>query len=106
MPLPHSARRAQTLREKLESECFDIVWRELRPHAARDGLFVLEPELGLVNTALAIAEDRTAEVHAWLAAAKLRRPTAAQLEAWEQDPEQRFRAVIVQPFVLAEKIGD
>lgn len=88
------------MRDKLASEVMTIGWAHLAPHAARDALWVVDgPDL--VQVAVALAQDDVAAVKRWLEAGAIRRPDAAQVESWNARGTL-FRALIVQPWVVAE----
>ena len=89
------------LRKKLASEVDRVSWRPLSPHYERGVLWLLSPDLDLVEVGLAVAEDRVADVSVWIQTGKLRRPTEGEVQAWFDDPiAQHFAFLIVQPFVL------
>ncbi len=89
------------LREKLQSELARVAWAPLAAHNERGHLWLVG-ELALVDVALAVALDAQAEVASWIQGGAMRRPTEAEIEAWEADPKaQHFEFLIVQPFVLA-----
>ena len=94
----------EDLKSKLLTETGPAFYSDLRAHAAREGLFLVESPLSLIEAGLAIARDEKSSVAAWLQANLLRRPSAAELAAWETSPTTRFESLIVQPFVLARLI--
>ena len=79
------------------------MWRDLKAHAMRQGLFIVTGDLALLDAAEAIAADDAARVEAWIEAGALVRPSPEQLEAWDQEPDKPFRATVVQPFALAKE---
>lgn len=92
----------EALRAKLEAAIDETAWTPLAMHAKRDALFLVDPSIGLLTAAIAIAEDRQAIVAHWLSSGLLRRPTPSERASWDAAPESTtFRFVIVQPFVLA-----
>lgn len=93
-------------RAEFERQMGHARWRDLRPHAARDGLIFLNQTIELVEAAIALADDDTVWVQTRLAAGDLWKPTAAELERLEKDHESPFHFLIVQPFVLAKAIVD
>ena len=92
------------LREKLAEELDTVDWRALRPQLGRDSVILVAPELELVDVAWCVAKDRSAEVAGWIAAGELRKPTAAELAAWERELEKPFRMLIVAPYVLIQAV--
>ena len=78
-------------------------WKTLAAHAKRGGLVLVDTALDLVEVAVAVANDDSASVEAWMSAHQLAKPTEAQVASWEDDTEDRFTVVIVQPYVLAQR---
>ncbi len=95
--------RQVNAREKLESEILTTEWKMLAIHHRREALFLVQPTVPLLDVAIAIAEDRTEAVQQWLNSSAIARPTEAQLAIWENEDGARFRSVIVQPYVLAQR---
>lgn len=91
------------LRTHLANEVHRVDWKPLAPHASRGGLVLVDSRLDLVEVAVAVAQDDAALVQRWMEAQQLRKPTAAQIETWQSDSEERFTVVIVQPYVLAQR---
>ncbi len=92
--------------ESFKRDLAEVCWRELKIHLQRDAIIVVAAELDLVEVGVAVAEDDKTLVEAWIAANKLGKPTAKQLESWEQEEEKLFRMLIVQPFILIQDIDD
>ena len=93
------------LKERLSKDIADISWQELLPHAKRDAVIIVEPELDLSEVAVAIAQDNISSVQSWIASQSVAKPTAAQLSLWNDNPQKQFTALIVQPFVVAKEIN-
>jgi hypothetical protein len=94
----------EDLRQKIEREIDVVDWTPLRLHAKRDALFFVDGRLDVGDVAYAIATNRGALVRHWLAENFLRRPSENEREALEKTGEsERFRFVIVQPYVLAQR---
>ena len=91
------------LKEKLAQDVADISWKDLQPHAKRDAIIIVKPELDLTEVALAIAEDNTAKVQGWIGTQSITKPTAQQLTDWNQTLDKQFMALIVQPFVIIQE---
>ena len=70
-------------------------------HFAFDRVRVVEG-VSLLDAALAIAEDNTDQVEAWLASGVLASPTDAQARDWSNQG-QTFEMVVVKPFVLIHR---
>lgn len=91
------------LKAHLANEVHRVDWKTLAAHAKRGGLVLVDTALDLVEVAVAVANDDSASVEAWMSAHQLAKPTEAQVASWEGDTEDRFTVVIVQPYVLAQR---
>ena len=89
-----------TLRAKLATDLHEGPWAALDIHAERGHLVFVAAELLLLDVAMAVARDDSAQVTEWLQTGKLYKPTSDRLETLRQSPQQLFHFVIVQPFVL------
>ena len=90
------------LRERLAREMIPATWALLEPHAGRDALFLIQGvELEEAGTAVALDEESL--VAEWIERGVMRRPTATELKVWSEAPVA-FKAVIIQPYVLASVI--
>lgn len=96
-------RYAPGMREKLAETLGDVLWTDLRPHAARDAVIIVAEELDLLDVGVAVASNEAAAVNAWIQAGKLTKPTAEELARWPLEPDARFRALVVAPFVLIRR---
>ena len=94
------------LRAELTQRTSPVQWSDLRAHAVRDALFLVDNTVDLVEVALAIANDETSAVQAWLDTGQLTRPTEQQLKCWNDAPQRLFRSAIVQPFVVARPLDN
>jgi len=97
---------SDAIRDKLAQEEGPVLWRDLRAHAKRGGLLLVAGELTLLEAATAIATDDAARVEAWLTAGHLLKPSLPALESWEEELDKPFRAVVVQPFALAQEVTE
>ena len=94
------------LQEKLAKDIADISWTDILPHAKRDAVIVVEPELDLSEVATAIAQDNTTLVRGWIDRQAIGKPTAQQLTQWNDNPQKQFAALIVQPFVVIKEANN
>ncbi|NJN85873.1 MAG: DUF2288 family protein [Leptolyngbyaceae cyanobacterium SL_7_1] len=92
----------QELRDALAERLDEAEWEWLAPHARRSALFVVDGDLDLLDVGVAIANDNVSSVERWIHQQLLYKPSQQQLSDWESDRSQRFRALIVQPFVLVQ----
>ena len=86
-----------SLRERIRSELLEASWDHLVPHQEREAVIAVHHGLDLVEAAVAIAENATAVVAAWLGSGHLQRLSDEDFAALEG---RRFTAAIVQPFVV------
>ena len=93
----------ENLEQRLEDDTGMIGWSELERHFARGVLLVLERDLDIVTVGAAIVRDQTGKVEQWQASGKLRRATMDDAERWHLRGE-RFRALVVAPWVLAQPV--
>ncbi|HEX6241741.1 MAG TPA: DUF2288 family protein [Polyangiales bacterium] len=93
------------VRGKLRSEVMSSYWEDLAPHQARGALLLLAPNLDLLEVAEAMAADDSARVASWLKSGQLARVSAAEAEQLERTEDLRFQFVVVQPWVLAQRLG-
>jgi hypothetical protein len=78
-------------------------WDLLKPHHARESLFVLTEKLMMIEVANAMEKDNVTKIKAWLESGDLYRPTVEEVAKWEQDSSKEFaRFCIVQPYVLMQ----
>lgn len=92
----------QDLRAELTEMIDQAEWDWLKPHAWRDALLVVNPDLDLVDVGVAIASDNVASVQRWIEQQLLSKPSADQMIDWNARPTKRFSTLIVQPFVLMQ----
>ncbi len=93
-------------REKLTRDLDITTWSDLRPHAIAERMFLVSRDLDLIEVAVAVADDESARVDAWISSGKITRPSLEQQSVWEGTTELIFRCVIVQPFVLAHELPE
>lgn len=91
----------KTLKDELKEQLLECNWLLLEKHNERGALFVIAPELDLVDVAVAIAEDQVEVVEPWISSQKLRRPTEAEIKTWEAEKKKDIgQFLIVQPYVI------
>ncbi len=87
-------------RQKLAEELTTVEWPRLRPHAARNHLFIVREGLDLLEAGVALAHDDAAAVQRWIDERLLTRPEQEEMRRWEVE-EVTFSFLILSPFVLA-----
>ena len=93
---------SEDLVKQLRDSVEEGEWSWLAPHHARGALVIVSQELDLAEVGVAISRDSVAEVGAWLQQGSLAKPTPQQAESWDAMPTQKFRFLIVQPYVLIQ----
>lgn len=94
----------QDLRAELAGAMGEAEWEWLMPHASRDAVVVVKPDLDLLEVGVAIASDHTEIVQQWIEQSLLYKPNSEQIQAWASDRTRRFNALILQPYVLVQDI--
>jgi hypothetical protein len=89
-----------SIQEQLAQDLANVSWKDIIPHCQRDAVIVVYEGLDMIEVGAAIAQDKVAQVQAWVEEQLLQKPTAQQLSLWNQSPEQPFSVLIVQPYVL------
>ena len=92
-------------RAELQASIDEAEWSWLEPHAKRDSLIVVAPDLDLLDVGVAIAQDDTLCVQRWIAEALIQKPSPDQISDWTQHEAKKFNALIVQPYVLVQEVG-
>lgn len=94
----------QDLRAELAETLDEAEWDWLAPHARRDSLIVVRPELDLLDVGVAIADDNVPFVQRWIEESLIYKPSQLQLSDWNQNQTKRFNTLIVQPYVLVQEL--
>jgi hypothetical protein len=76
----------------------------LKPQIQKDAVVIVHEGLDLVDVGVAIAQDDTLKVDRWIGEQLITKPTNHHLTKWHQNPQQKFRAIIVQPYVLVQEL--
>ena len=91
------------LKAELKEMAGPVRWELLKPHAVRDAVVVVNPQLELTGVGEAIASDNTQAVSRWINEQLIVKPTAEQLAQWSQE-NKLFMSLIVQPYVLVQDV--
>ncbi len=92
--------KPQDLRQSLMDLLDEAEMDWLQPHIDRDVVVWVDGSLDLVDVGMAIAQDDANTVRRWIEEQFLIKPDADRIAQWE--PSVRFRALIVQPYVLIQ----
>lgn len=79
-------------------------WDWLASHYARGVVVVCRGGLDLIDVGVALAEDDSATVAAWMATGDLYRPTDDDAAAWVTE-KPTFEVIVVAPFVVGRILG-
>ncbi|MGK7879722.1 MAG: DUF2288 domain-containing protein [Crocosphaera sp.] len=94
----------EEIRKKLEEDMADVNWNDIKPHAQRDAVIVVDERLNLLDVGVAIAQDDKKAVEHWITEQLICKPSNQQLSDWNIDQTQLFKTLIVQPFVLVQSL--
>ena len=94
----------QATRDRLEQITGEVLYGDLTAHLQRDAVFVVASGVELLDCAVAIAMDDVDAVEPWLADGSLRKPSQQERVAWPEATGKKWRAVVVQPFVLVQDL--
>lgn len=89
------------LRAKLNLETARIPWPALQGLYAAGDVLAAAPDLDLVEVAVQMARDNSAQIRLWLAAKRLAPVSDDQARAWHAAGTEVW-AVVVKPFVLVQ----
>lgn len=92
------------MRQKINMETAQIAWSELQREFARGVLVVVGPSLDLVDVALVLNRDDSAQFQTWVEQGQIRRALDDDARSWnETQPE--FWSVVVAPWVLVQTVS-
>ncbi len=92
------------LSAELAGRMGEAAWEWLVPHVDRDALIVVSADLDLLDVGVAIANDDVAHVQPWIDQKLIQKPSPDQIKTWTAASNQRFNALILQPYVLMQEI--
>ena len=95
----------EDLRKRLSEDVADVNWNDIKPHAQRDAVIVVNNSLNLLDVGVAIAQDDKIVVERWITEQSISKPSNEQLSNWNSNESQLFTTLIVQPFVLIQTIA-
>ena len=93
------------LKDKLKNEVDQADWDLLKVHHENGAVFCVHGPLGLLDVAVAVAQDKTQFVKIWLDNGELKRPTEDEVAQFEKEPFKKIcDFIIIQPYVLIKYI--
>jgi hypothetical protein len=93
-----------TLREQLAELLDEAELEWLKPHIQKDAVIIVVPELDLLDVGVAISSDNTQSIQHWISEQLLVKPSQEILNRWNANPNQRFEAIIIQPYILVKEL--
>jgi hypothetical protein len=91
------------LREQLAEILDEAELEWLKPHIQKDAVIIVVPELDLLDVGVAIASDDTQKIQHWIGEQLLAKPSQEILNRWNANPQQKFQAMIIQPYILVKE---
>ena len=91
-----------TARERYEQEAARIAFVELQKHFAKGILINVDSGLDLIEVAMAMHEDNTQQIEAWMDRQQLERAHDEHARKWLAE-QTEFLAVTVAPWVLVQE---
>lgn len=92
------------MNDKYEKQIFKSPWKEIKEHALRDGIIIVDASIPLAIAAQAVVENDTEKVGAWIKANEFGKPSEEQLQLWKEHEDKPFLFFIAQPYVLIQEI--
>ena len=93
------------IKDIIQKEIMIAPWSDLREHADRNAVFLLAPELDMLEVGYALAINNVDLVTGWLTNHTITRPTLPQMQSWKSESGKAFKFVIVQPHVLIQDVS-
>jgi hypothetical protein len=94
----------ESLKAQLIENLDEAEWGWLIPHLEREIVIIVEQQLDLLEVGEALAEDNAVSVQHWISEQLIHKPSPEEISQWNDQPEKRFKALIVQPFVLIQEL--
>jgi len=95
----------QSTTDKLEKYTGLVDWEYLKPHFTAGALIYVDPCLPITEVGLALADDNSKKIQAWLKSGDLVKPSELHAHWWGESKET-FTALVVSPFVLMQPSGE
>lgn len=95
----------ENIREQLKELLDEAELEWLKPHIQKDAVIIVDAGLDLLDVGEAITSDNTQSIQDWIGEQLLVKPSAEILNRWNANPEQRFQAIIIQPYILVKEMS-
>jgi len=96
-----SEQNAGLMREKVNLETSQIVWKELQRFFAAGLAIVVAADLDLVDVACQFADDNKIQVEQWLSSGKIAKVSDRQAKSWFEEDAMLW-TVVVKPWILVQ----
>lgn len=93
------------LKVKLNLETARLPWADLARYFAGGRLVRVAPDMDLLAVAVAVAEDHSTQVSAWLEAGLVRPVSDEEARCWHETGAALW-AVVVKPWVLVQETAE
>ena len=93
------------IQAELQGSAQEAEWSWFAAHLARGAVIHVSPELSLAEVGAHIATDSVEHISGWLSSRAIFKPGSTEIAQWDSQPSQRFRFIIVQPYVLIQAIS-
>lgn len=95
----------EVLRARLNTETAKIGWAEIQRFFAKGQVFIVAPELDLIETAARMIQDDKGRVEGWLQGRQIVQATIEDARRWnDMDPD--LWALVVAPWILVQEVAD
>lgn len=95
----------ENIREQLTEILDEAELEWLKPHIQKDAVIIVDTELDILDVGVAIASDNMQSVQHWIGEQLLIKPSTEILDRWNNQPDRRFQAIIIQPYILVKEIA-
>ena len=93
----------EVLKARLNLETAKIGWAEIQRYFAKGQVFIVEPELDLIDTAARIIHDEKGSVQKWLEQKQVVQATTDDAKRWYENGPDLW-AVVVAPWILVQEV--
>jgi len=95
----------EVLKTRLNTETAKIGWTEIQRFFAKGQVFIVAPELDLIDTAARMIHDEKGSVKEWLEQNLIVQATTEDAKRWH-DSDLDLWAVVVAPWILVQEAKD
>jgi hypothetical protein len=92
----------EVVKARLNTETARIGWSEIQRFFAKGQVFIVAPELDLIDTAARIIHDEKSSVEEWLEQKRIAQATTEDAKRWHRDDTDLW-AVVVAPWILVQE---